>query len=46
MVFFTSGPKCIFCTSASSATKRLALVVAIYRSRQSIDIDMMNSLKG
>jgi len=24
----------------------LALVVAIYRSRQSIDIDMMNSLKG
>jgi NADH-quinone oxidoreductase subunit K len=36
----------VMAVAAAEVAVGLALVVAIYRSRQSIDIDQMNSLKG
>jgi NADH-quinone oxidoreductase subunit K len=36
----------VMAVAAAEVAVGLALVVAIYRSRQSIDIDLMNSLKG
>lgn len=36
----------VMAVAAAEVAVGLALVVAIYRSRQSIDIDSMNSLKG
>ena len=36
----------IMAVAAAEVAVGLALIVAIYRNKQSIDIDLMNSLKG